>query len=313
MRRRSRGPKDSLDLLLDTMCNAFGGIVLIAILVALLIEKPGDGERPETPMTREDLTLSRKAAELTRLENDIKTTEARYEKEKTVIDLIAKRNQLKKALETRRESEALSMVELNEKLGTLLEEKSKLLTEFTGLTSEIVALENTLSEKETTLAQLEAEMKNLIASRMSDTHPPELRDASGMQFNIIVEHDRVYPIVDLKFNDVGELYHLATNEDSIDWQGGFAIPRKTAGLTLQKDKATLTRIFADISGHNQRHQSRPSERIYIIFFVFQDSFELVDPLQIMVSEAGPIEDGWEPRIIGEPVGFSSSGKKSQTN
>ena len=34
------GGGDSLDLLLDTMCNLFGGIVFVALLVALLA---GDG------------------------------------------------------------------------------------------------------------------------------------------------------------------------------------------------------------------------------------------------------------------------------
>ncbi len=283
MRRRSRGPKDSLDLLLDTMCNAFGGIVLIAILVALLIEKPGDGELPETPTTREDLTVKRKAAELKRLEEEIKTLEAQYEKDKTLIDLITKKNQLTKALEMRQESEALSMVELNEKLGALLEDKSNLLTKITGLTSEVVALESTLSEREATLAQLEEEMEELIASRMSDTRPPELRDASGTQFNIIVEHDRIYPVSDLKFNDVGELYHTVINEDSIDWQGSTAIPRKASGLTIQNDKATLARLFANISRHNRLHRSRPSERIYIIFFVCVNIIQNGNPLAILVQ------------------------------
>lgn len=313
MKRRSQGPKDSLDLLLDTMCNAFGGIVLIAILVALLIKKPGEGELPETPMTLEDLALSRKASELSRLEAEIKAVEERYESDKKLIDLITKRNHLEKALEIRRGSEALSMVELNEKLGVLLEEKSTLLTQITGLTSEVVALETTLSQEQATLSRLEKEMEGLIASRMSETRPPELRDTSGMQYNIIVEHDHIYPVSDLKFNDVGELYHQSMNMDSIDWQGDFAIPRKAAGLTLERDTATLVSMFANISRHNQVHQSRPSERIYLIFFVFQDSFELLEPLENLVSAAGFIQDGWEPRIIGQPVGFSSSGKRSQTD
>jgi len=35
-KRRIRGPGDSLDLLLDTICNSFGGIIFIACLVAIL-------------------------------------------------------------------------------------------------------------------------------------------------------------------------------------------------------------------------------------------------------------------------------------
>lgn len=43
--RRSIGPKsDSLDLLLDTLCNAFGGIVLIALLLALVTRQARNQE-----------------------------------------------------------------------------------------------------------------------------------------------------------------------------------------------------------------------------------------------------------------------------
>src|SRR5215218_408098 len=36
MSRRRRHQPDSLELLLDTMCNTFGGIIMIALLIALL-------------------------------------------------------------------------------------------------------------------------------------------------------------------------------------------------------------------------------------------------------------------------------------
>ena len=35
-KRWRRGEGDSLDLLLDTMCNLFGGIVFVALLVAII-------------------------------------------------------------------------------------------------------------------------------------------------------------------------------------------------------------------------------------------------------------------------------------
>ena len=55
-------PGDSLDLLLDTMCNTFGGIIMIAILVALLAQQspapivPADRARSE--MTERRLAIA---------------------------------------------------------------------------------------------------------------------------------------------------------------------------------------------------------------------------------------------------------------
>ena len=313
MRRRSRSPKDSLDLLLDTMCNAFGGIVLIAILVALLIEKPGDGELPETPMTRENLTLLRKAAELSRLEKEIKEAEELHDKNRQLIDLIVKRNQLVKALEMRRESDALPIVELNEMLGRFLEEKSTLLSRVSELTSEKATVETMLSQQQVTLSRLDAEMKELITSRMSETRPPELRDASGKQYNIIVKHGQIFPLADLKFNGAGELYGISMNDYSLNWKGDIATPIKDKGRDLASDRASLETMFSEISRYNGLFPSRPSERFYIIFFVYQDSFDLITPLREMVKSAGSIQDGWEPKVSGEILAFSNDGEKSQTD
>lgn len=38
MRRRRRGPGSSLGLLLDTICNTFGGVLFVAMLLAVLLQ-----------------------------------------------------------------------------------------------------------------------------------------------------------------------------------------------------------------------------------------------------------------------------------
>lgn len=50
MRRRRRTTSaDSLELLLDTICNTFGGVLFIAILVVILLRMTGESEE-ETPV-----------------------------------------------------------------------------------------------------------------------------------------------------------------------------------------------------------------------------------------------------------------------
>ncbi|MEO9592126.1 hypothetical protein [Rhodopirellula bahusiensis] len=54
MRRRTSDQGDSFDLFLDTICNTFGGIVFLAILVALLAKirhDPSGSEMAEQPVT----------------------------------------------------------------------------------------------------------------------------------------------------------------------------------------------------------------------------------------------------------------------
>ena len=55
MRRRRSGPASSLDLFLDTICNTFGGIMFLAILLSVLVQmrskEPKPIEPSKVPMT----------------------------------------------------------------------------------------------------------------------------------------------------------------------------------------------------------------------------------------------------------------------
>lgn len=49
MAKRHTGNPDSLELLLDTICNTFGGVLFIAILVVLLLQQAGNSPVSATP------------------------------------------------------------------------------------------------------------------------------------------------------------------------------------------------------------------------------------------------------------------------
>jgi len=67
MGRRRGAPASSLDLLLDTICNTFGGVVFLAILTIILLQMSGhdaESTSPEVPRQAElaDLELRREDA-----------------------------------------------------------------------------------------------------------------------------------------------------------------------------------------------------------------------------------------------------------
>ncbi|MFM2219326.1 MAG: hypothetical protein RL240_3644, partial [Planctomycetota bacterium] len=55
-KRRRRPQTSSLDLFLDTICNAFGGIMFISILISILIQMRGDPS--DTPASKDGVTES---------------------------------------------------------------------------------------------------------------------------------------------------------------------------------------------------------------------------------------------------------------
>lgn len=316
MRRRPRVPKDSLDLLLDTMCNAFGGIVLIAILVALLIEKPGDDSRKSPASGQEARERMRKAKELDELEIEIKVLDTRWEKDRDLIEQIRLRDQLAQTLANRQQNSALSMVELNERLGKALEEKSTLLEDVIRSRRRLAALEARLEENRRQLASLESEMEKIVTSRMSETRPPELRDAGGGQFNLIVRYGEIFPLSFYEFGESGDIHSAIQNEDSVRWSAiddsaSLTEPIRGQGWDLDRDKQAIQQVIREVSGYNQIHSARPSRRMHVAIFVYGDSFDVIDPLRALIDEAGNIAHGWEPREDEVPLVFSTDGKKSQ--
>ena len=57
MSRRRLQASDSLELLLDTLCNTFGGVLFIAILVVVLLQMSGNGaaSKPREPINSQNL------------------------------------------------------------------------------------------------------------------------------------------------------------------------------------------------------------------------------------------------------------------
>ena len=64
MSRRQSEKADSLEMLLDTMCNAFGGLILIAILIAILARpQTPDGADPDVELVKVEIEAKTPTAE----------------------------------------------------------------------------------------------------------------------------------------------------------------------------------------------------------------------------------------------------------
>lgn len=71
MSRKAAASGDSLDLLLDTICNTFGGILFIAMLVVILTNQASRDAAPSTPTVESSRTLRKLRGELTESESHL--------------------------------------------------------------------------------------------------------------------------------------------------------------------------------------------------------------------------------------------------
>ena len=113
--------EDSLDLLLDTLCNAFGGIILITLLIALMSQEAN--EAPElTESFQAEWMLEQQ--EVSRIENELIIEQAiqenllKYVKDKPVQVNTSLLKQ-KKDLEQKKIVEIANIKRLREELESL--------------------------------------------------------------------------------------------------------------------------------------------------------------------------------------------------
>ena len=102
--RSKRG--DSLDLLLDTMCNAFGGIVLIAILITLLTRET----RRQFDERSSDLDRELIERQIASLQSDIREANEYLARQASSVSvdpaLAARLDEAKTSLQTAKEKNA---------------------------------------------------------------------------------------------------------------------------------------------------------------------------------------------------------------
>jgi hypothetical protein len=312
MRRRTLAPKSSLDLLLDTMCNAFGGIVLIAILIALLIQDGGPRKNPAAPALREAAEAARKARELAALEAEIDNLEEKMEANRELIALVRRRNELEAAAVERRASGNFSNAQLNKRLGDLLGEKSAALDQLGRAAASHATVKAELVDREAELGRIKDGLEAFVASQVTETRPPELRDSSGVQFNLIFRYGEIFLVQEIVPGVGGVIDGLTKNTESITWQDSETSPVRGRGTMLSRDRGELWEMLAMIRRHNESKADFPSERFYLVSFVYGDSFHLIDTFRAYIDEVGGIRSGWEPWPDDEPLGFSSEGRKSKT-
>mgnify|MGYP001243903494 CR=1 FL=1 len=207
----ARGDNDtgSLDMLLDTLCNTFGGIILIALLLAL--------------------SVNDKSKEL--YDKTIKTDDNRSE-------LLEQRNQLKNSLLDLEDEHADEIVDIDDDMDKARREIADLKDEVDALTEDGSAAVDLAKRNKERLDKLEIEEKELDENRLtSEEHIarletilehqqlseelkkkpyrkvslPQAKGTQKEQLPVVIAHGRVYPM--LAFN----LGRIFKNEAGLKW------------------------------------------------------------------------------------------------
>ena len=275
-KRRSRGPGDSLDLLLDTICNSFGGIIFIACLVAILARDTPPA--PASAMAAADASML--ARRIRVAEDDLQQLEAlaseQTERADRVGSLEQKRQELKAAIAALRAEAKSAIAPLPDTtspdaLRSLRAANREQAAQLESLLNEIASAEQETSRLAGRASQLRERTAAAASARREMLRFPKERRSEKSPFWVILKHGRVYTVR----TEAGDL-----NRTDLVWteRGAEAVeltPIPNAGKQLPDRKDELTAILRSVSAGRQ----------YVTVCLYPDSYDTWRELRGLIQSS----------------------------
>jgi hypothetical protein len=253
----------SLDMLLDTLCNTFGGIILIALLLALSVNKKSvelydklvktDDNQSELIKEREQLKNSlfdlqdEQVEILQDLDDEADRMREEIEDDKDDLDDLSSDASAAETLAKREE----------EKLENLKDIELKKEEERLSLEEEVSRLETILDHQE-----LSQELKKKPYRKVS---LPQQKDTKKKPLPVIVAHGKMYPMI--RFG----IGRVVKNEEGLTWD---QTPDQRIQVTVDPSKGVdpmNEQILEDFLSSVQNAPRSVRQSFGLNFFVFSDS------------------------------------------
>jgi len=312
MSLRHQRLSDSLDMLLDTMCNTFGGIILLAVLVTLLSSR----ERTTSPVREsqsvEEIQRRLQIAETALRKSlvlagslEAKAAEPRWKDQASLLEsrrriqqeIIAIRGQSSTNLQ---DLEAESIQSPSDRMKKLENQTSAAEMQRLDVMNRVDAVRSNLTRLVKQNNELDKQRVELAKDTTRELRLPKERDTSLKGIHVILRYGRVFPIRN---------YDLSQNETDILWQdhpkGETAEAVRGRGIDpAAGGGARIEEYF------KQLRLQLPNKTVYIAFLVYDDSFPVFNRVKQMVVHQN-LEYGWEPyRDSHGPILFVREGGKN---
>jgi hypothetical protein len=268
MNLRRKTPADSLYLLLDTLCNAFGGIILLAVLVVLLTSK--EKSQSGTGSESQEMLQRRLSVAQTNLQQSLLlaaslNTKANDSRWKQQIALLSTRKDLQDSIQQIRDSVLQNSQELDaanaadpaERLKFLNSELATAQTRKAESQNSLSAAEDNINRLKQRLIDMEKQVTAKLDELQRPLRLPKEHETAKRVVWIIARYGHIYPCRNAD---------LSRNENDINWttdlDDEIAEPIPGRGIDPTLNPGELSKYF----------DQQSSEEVYFAFDVFEDSF-----------------------------------------
>ncbi len=308
-RKLHSNQQDSLDLLLDTLCNVFGGIIMIACLLAMLSRPHASKEStaPENPTDHESGILLEKRIEMAQAELDgLQKLRAQLQSEDdpSLRPLIHQLGALRKTAQKLREEKAtqdeITTLKLKQKVRdsgneiARLREQEQEIERKLGVANRhaeaAAQMQQALQKK---LVDLQLELDDVNQLKIEKLRFPRERVINKTASPIIIQYGQVFPLYDI----TGKPNPRVSQVHSVN--GTFtAFAKKGEGLSPTLHAAALRDILKQLGGGNR----------YLTLYIYPDSYATFRELKKLIYEVG-VDYGMNLREANSVLLFDPKGAK----
>ena len=308
MRKLRAHTDDSMELLLDTLCNVFGGIILITCLLAL---KTGN-ESSSSDLPAVDLIGTRVLLEqrMEAAKSELEALQALQREIQTTGDtpwrlLAAERDALRRTQERLREQRDGQMNAAKEQAtsksldpGREMSELRREAEEFSQKLADANSATSAMLNKKIELSARIDRIKNEITSseqlRVQQLRFPKEKIKNKDSVNLIMKFGEIFPLN----GDHGGLFPGLT-ETKINEDEFLADPKKSEGLNLTRDAVLIRGVLAKCK--------TDGTYISIIVYPEDESFAAFRELKQLIHES-MVDYGVVVLTKDKPIPFSSKGR-----
>jgi len=308
--RKVQDRADSLGLLFDTICNAFGGIIVIAVLVALMTHEIKQSEDAAKAAESQQQIMARRIAhaqkDLAEVQGALIELRARVSSlNPNRAQDVQKKNDLTRELQALRTQiqtdqanlDSLHRAEAISDPGLKKQEIAKQQSDQQQIANQ---LQQQINQSTTDVQQLEQRSAELITKIKALSKPavkslrlPKEHDTGKDPWYVIIKGGQIFSKHVLTSGEVqlnSSIFTVETSGDDQTWT-----PLEGKGLS-GTDKNSISQLVSDVQ----------QSRRFIYFLVYEDSFSTFILARDNAISQG-LDYGWRPKQMSEPVVFSSEG------
>ncbi len=297
MIRRSGPSTSSLELLLDTICNTFGGVLFLAILVCVLLRNTSRFEVHQVQASpTESLLLQERMAQLSSERNALEqalSQQAVFAKSYAHPEKIA---MLQQAASLERTYKDLRVRKMH-----LQRELDQIRADREGKAAQDAQTQRDLRAARSALEAVRREVEDQLDARTQDLQLPRLRMSLKNERGVIVRYGRIY--VWHRYNSLGSPVSVNTEDFLVLQDKGSHL------LTTPKPYAGTIITAKNTDNLRSRLLQFDSRRHYLTVVVWPDSFDDFQLLKSLIVKMG-FEYRLMPMREGESV-FDRGGSNNK--